>query len=650
MKKTLFAALIMMFFASVSFAVWTPTPLEITVENEIIYPFDGSEVDFTVDVAGKPCRAYLWVNTKLAEDAKPDRLKNGPRGWHYVNKIDTTVYISGPNDLAVGKSHKITWDGIGSENTCRKYGGTIEPSGNVAPGTYDYYVFGWDDENPRERVCNYLAISFYWYSQYTRIGEWNEDGTPRSTPYLWGNVCWMYNNLHRTTDDDGNYVPREGWNSYGPPRWTAFKFPLGSDPDDMDALITTFMPGFNGDRDSLTNDPLPTQLDASPIVFDPMDETIFYCLHDYVTQKNGAMFKWNWISGGDATIDDSWGGWDDLPIATASERGVGEYYCSSSTDGNYIYMTSPGRDPFIKWDKFYIISFDGELVTDQQLDDYYTPDQPDEIYRNGMVNRMYANKDVPWQAVMGGEQHCMVMMVHTDRLSERETDYVKWMNGNGDFFLDASWDPDDTPAEVIWECNQGDFRTINMGRRNEQWFDRNGVVVHHPDYQGLMSIVVLTQDGSGVCYGKFYDDTVDTSGGKKGSGQRCDNGSMYDGLYVNYILKEGTANQCVAWFGMDSAHGIISDIPVTAVEEEGQPAFSVDAAYPNPANPTTTIIFTLAEAGHVTLDIYNVAGQKIDTLVNSELSPGSHSVVWNASGFSAGVYFYTVTSDNFSRT
>ncbi|MFC1538055.1 T9SS type A sorting domain-containing protein [Candidatus Latescibacterota bacterium] len=658
MKKILLVTFAVMMISSVSFAVWSPTPLEITVQDEIIYPFDGTAVDITVNVTGKPCKAYLWINTRLG-DAKPDELTNGNRGWHYVNKIDTTVYISGPQDLVIATGQTISWDGVGSENGSREYGGNIEPSAQIDPGTYDYYVFGWDDENPREIVCNYLAISFYWYSQYTRVGQWEDDRTPRDTPYLWGNICWMYNNMHRTTDDDGNYVPREGWLSYGPPRWTAFKFPIGSDPDDMDALITTFMPGFNGDTDPETGDPLPTQLDSSPIVFDPDDEMVFYCLHDLVTQKNGAMFKWDWVTGGDATIDDSWGGWDELAIATASERGMGEYYTGSATDGNYIYITSPGRDASIKWDKFYVVSFDGDLVADQMLDDFYTPDHPQDKYRNGMINRMYAEQDVPWQSVMGGEQHCMAMMVHTDRLADGETDYVKWINTNGDFFMDNAWDPIDTPAEELWQCNHGDFRTINGGRHDELWFDGTGATIQHPDYHGLTSFCVLTQDGSGVAYGQFADDTVSmdsADGDKKGSGQRCDNGTIYDGFYTGFKVFEGGGyganNQNVTWFGQDSAHGVISDVPVVpeAVEEAGQAAFSVAAAYPNPANPTTTISFTLAEAGHVTVDIYNVAGQKVNTLVNGELSIGSHSVVWDASGFSAGVYFYTVTSGDFSKT
>ena len=89
---------------------------------------------------------------------------------------------------------------------------------------------------------------------------------------------------------------------------------------------------------------------------------------------------------------------------------------------------------------------------------------------------------------------------------------------------------------------------------------------------------------------------------------------------------------------------------MVAVEEEVQVAFAVEQNSPNPFNPTTSISYTIPEANHVTVDIFNVAGQKVDTLVNDFMDAGKHSAVWDASGFSNGVYFYTVKSGDFSRT
>ncbi|MCF7918423.1 MAG: T9SS type A sorting domain-containing protein [Candidatus Cloacimonetes bacterium] len=60
--------------------------------------------------------------------------------------------------------------------------------------------------------------------------------------------------------------------------------------------------------------------------------------------------------------------------------------------------------------------------------------------------------------------------------------------------------------------------------------------------------------------------------------------------------------------------------------------------YPNPFNPETNISFELFEAGNVLLEIYNIKGQKVTTLVNEPYLAGSHKVTWNAFDQSSGIY------------
>jgi hypothetical protein len=76
--------------------------------------------------------------------------------------------------------------------------------------------------------------------------------------------------------------------------------------------------------------------------------------------------------------------------------------------------------------------------------------------------------------------------------------------------------------------------------------------------------------------------------------------------------------------------------------------FNLAQNYPNPFNPTTTISYTVPN-GKVTLDIYNVLGQKVNTLVNSRQVEGSYDVVWDGTNFSgksvaSGIYFYKLKS------
>ena len=100
--------------------------------------------------------------------------------------------------------------------------------------------------------------------------------------------------------------------------------------------------------------------------------------------------------------------------------------------------------------------------------------------------------------------------------------------------------------------------------------------------------------------------------------------------------------------------GIVESDPVTVLVEVrvsdddiiGLPLFTeLVGNYPNPFNPSTTIKFALAEAGNVSIEIFNVRGQKVRTLLNEFLSPERYSIEWN--GFDdngrvvgSGVYFY----------
>ncbi len=84
-------------------------------------------------------------------------------------------------------------------------------------------------------------------------------------------------------------------------------------------------------------------------------------------------------------------------------------------------------------------------------------------------------------------------------------------------------------------------------------------------------------------------------------------------------------------------------------------SFALNQNYPNPFNATTEIIFNTDKASDVSLEVYNIAGQKIKTLVDGRYTAGSHSVIWdgvNEAGtvVSSGVYFYKLNVDNQSET
>lgn len=72
--------------------------------------------------------------------------------------------------------------------------------------------------------------------------------------------------------------------------------------------------------------------------------------------------------------------------------------------------------------------------------------------------------------------------------------------------------------------------------------------------------------------------------------------------------------------------------------------------YPNPFNPTTKISFEIPREGTVKLIVYDILGNKVKELINENLSPGSHSVDFNAGNLSSGIYYYTLFTKNSTQT
>lgn len=99
------------------------------------------------------------------------------------------------------------------------------------------------------------------------------------------------------------------------------------------------------------------------------------------------------------------------------------------------------------------------------------------------------------------------------------------------------------------------------------------------------------------------------------------------------------------WINADSLRGVWtypkSEIMITSSEMATRAnTFSLNQNYPNPFNPTTSISFELSEAGLAQLEVFNMLGQKVATLVDGYITAGAHISNFDASGLSSGVYIY----------
>jgi hypothetical protein len=109
--------------------------------------------------------------------------------------------------------------------------------------------------------------------------------------------------------------------------------------------------------------------------------------------------------------------------------------------------------------------------------------------------------------------------------------------------------------------------------------------------------------------------------------------------------------------GLNTRVDLIQDVmewlsgAVAIDEPEPLPTeFSLSQNYPNPFNATTTIEYALPVGGNVRLQVYDITGRVVATLVNGAMPAGYHQVVWDAKGMSSGLYFLRIQAGEFAET
>ena len=133
-----------------------------------------------------------------------------------------------------------------------------------------------------------------------------------------------------------------------------------------------------------------------------------------------------------------------------------------------------------------------------------------------------------------------------------------------------------------------------------------------------------------------------------------------DGTLLDEISVPGITSN-VKWGGENGSILFITSFPalygidtiVTSIEDDlvNKPIqFQLDQNYPNPFNPTTMITYQIPDAGLVSLQVYNLLGEVIATLVNEEKSIGTYDVEFDAAGFPSGIYFYKLQTGSFVET
>ena len=185
-----------------------------------------------------------------------------------------------------------------------------------------------------------------------------------------------------------------------------------------------------------------------------------------------------------------------------------------------------------------------------------------------------------------------------------------------------------------------------------------------PMIVGLPETIRFRSDSSAILMMKEYARDVDSPDSLLSWSFSVSN----DSLVYTYDAETGQLKLTAAGFSgevqltcilTDDSSAQVSDTiqvqvdPVTALEDMlsgGIPEqYELNQNYPNPFNPVTNIRYGLPQAGKVRISVYNILGKKVATLVDTFKPAGYHTIRFDASRYSSGVYFYRIEAKNFVK-
>ncbi len=133
------------------------------------------------------------------------------------------------------------------------------------------------------------------------------------------------------------------------------------------------------------------------------------------------------------------------------------------------------------------------------------------------------------------------------------------------------------------------------------------------------------------------------------------------GILIDSVIIPALGNDTTIARVPDGSNNLVKKSPATKGTTNGTgtsvqykpltaSTYSLEQNFPNPFNPTTTISFTIPTTSNVSLNVFNILGREVATLINETKIAGNYSINFNASDLSSGVYFYKLTTGNFTST
>jgi len=214
---------------------------------------------------------------------------------------------------------------------------------------------------------------------------------------------------------------------------------------------------------------------------------------------------------------------------------------------------------------------------------------------------------------------------------------------------------------TVWnDSREDDFRFIVSGNPTSLQFDIDDWILKNAYSESYELNIVTTEFPDGEL-GEEYEALIEARGGNDPYSFEVTDGSLPPGLTLNENTGEITGIPTTEWeFAFTIECTDSSNPPATDDQEYivviGQPTdvtdedlqtpsnFALIGNYPNPFNNSTIIRFRLADPATVRLEVFNILGQKIETLQTGYMAAGEHELLWNGDTAPSGVYFYRLTA------
>jgi hypothetical protein len=652
---------------------FTPKVLKISAPQSMLYDYYGSQLNIPVEISGAPAEITFLVYTNDIGWDKIKNIRNGNLGWHYVNRVDTCIYVSPPYQCEIGHN-TITWNGR-------------DKNGKVArTGTSTYYLWGYDNRSPKTLVTRQIDFR---HGDNSFIQTMGVDKNPLPQPVVYDAPQYLTDSSVQT-------------------RKTRTKWIIGDDPDNTSLRETSsYM----------------TWAENCPIAIDPKYPDSFYTL-TLEPDGNLSLYSYKWVPNGEAVLRGDWGTDGRYFIGTTDSAPGQAYFGGPVCDSQNLIFVSDANPFGGKQSRILFINReDGSVVRKDNVSPRWSDPENGKFY--GPSTLFYSNRMI----FCGSRSSCITQML--DPYADF-ADVLRWENGNGDYFGDKNYDPSSTNP---WKCNDPNtppyplmmsandyhfsvFPTDGLGSASFGVYGPDGIGV---GYFSLLGDSGTTHKGLHIVdYGSAYDGIYcdnPTAGADSSGwwyvGQDTFKGYLWDGGHdfeqpgiTLYSLNDGAVYhtgevETIIWRshfsplvriefsfdgGMtwclikDQVPGIdesydwtipdissnrclikitdmnkenLTDISdqfftvtgstgVSLSNETHPENFITCSCYPNPFNPFTTIRYILPRNGKVTITLFNALGQRISLFNRGEEKKGAHEMELNGRELTSGVYFYRV--------